>query len=68
MGDAVASDNRDHTGELGGPFNCVTSFTRDAAGELYFMDFDASTNAPGTGRVYKIEVGGADRCRACPPI
>ena len=56
MGDALASDNRDHTAELGGPFNCVTSFARDAAGELYFMDFDASSNAPGTGRVFKIEV------------
>jgi len=54
MGDAVASDNRDHTAELGGPFNCVASFTRDAAGELYFMDFDVTTSAAGTGRVFKI--------------
>ena len=57
MGDAVASDNRDHTAELGGPFNCVASFTRDAAGELYFMDFDVTTSAAGTGRVFKIVAG-----------
>ena len=56
MGDAVASDNRDHTAELGGPFNCVTSFARDSAGELYFMDFDGSSSAPGTGRVFKLAV------------
>ncbi len=55
MGDAVASDNRDHTAEFGGPFNCIGSFARDAAGELYFMDFDVTTNAPGTGRVYRVE-------------
>jgi len=54
MGDAVASDNRDHTAELGGPFNCVASFARDSAGELYFMDFDVTTSAAGTGRVFKI--------------
>ncbi len=59
MGDAVASDNRDHTAELGGPFNCVASFTRDSAGELYFMDFDVTTSAPGTGRVFKISSGSA---------
>ncbi len=56
-GDAVASDNRDHTAELGGPFNCVASFARDAAGELYFMDFDVTTSAAGTGRVFKIVAG-----------
>ena len=56
MGDAVASDNRDHTAELGGPFHCITSFARDGAGELYFMDFDDS-NPVGTGRVFAIEVG-----------
>jgi Glucose / Sorbosone dehydrogenase len=54
LGDALASDNRDHTAELGGPFNCVASFTRDAAGELYFMDFDVTTSAAGTGWVFKI--------------
>jgi glucose/arabinose dehydrogenase len=57
MGDALASDNRDHTAELGGPFNCVASFARDSAGELYFMDFDVTTGAPGTGRVFKITAG-----------
>ena len=56
MGDAVASDNRDHTAELGGPFHCITSFARDAAGELYFMDFDGN-NPVGTGRVFALEVG-----------
>jgi glucose/arabinose dehydrogenase len=56
LGDAVASDNRDHTAELGGPFNCVGSFARDGAGELYFMDFDVFTNAPGSGRVFKLEL------------
>jgi glucose/arabinose dehydrogenase len=56
-GDAVASDNRDHSAELGGPFQCVASFTRDPAGELYFMTFDVSPGAPvaGNGRVYKID-------------
>ena len=54
MGDAVASDNRDHTAELGGPFNCVASFARDSAGELYFMDFDVTNPAAGNGRVFKI--------------
>ena len=56
MGDAVASDNRDHTAELGGPFNCITSFARDGAGELYFMDFDGN-NPVGSGRVFALEVG-----------
>jgi glucose/arabinose dehydrogenase len=55
LGDALASDNRDHTTALGGPFNCVGSFARDSAGELYFMDFDVFTNAPGSGRVFKLE-------------
>jgi glucose/arabinose dehydrogenase len=59
LGDAVASDNRDHTAELGGPFNCVGSFARDASGELYFMDFDVFTDAPGSGRVFKLESAAA---------
>ena len=58
MGDAVASDNRDHTAELGGPFRCITSFARDGAGELYFMDFDGN-NPIGSGRVFALEVGPA---------
>jgi glucose/arabinose dehydrogenase len=53
-GEAVPEDNRDHTAELGGPFNCVASFARDSAGELYFMDFDVTNPAAGTGRVFKI--------------
>jgi glucose/arabinose dehydrogenase len=59
MGDALASDNRDHTAELGGPFRCIASFARDGAGELYFMDFDATTSAPGTGRVFRLELASA---------
>lgn len=44
----------EHTAELGGPFNCVASFFRDPAGELYFMDFDYIHGGPGTGRIFKI--------------
>jgi glucose/arabinose dehydrogenase len=55
-GEGVASDNRDHTSELGGPFRCITSFARDAAGDLYFMDFDP-LNAVGSGRVFRLEAG-----------
>jgi hypothetical protein len=55
-GEGVASNNVDHTATMGGPFNCITSFARDTAGELYFMDFDGN-NPVGSGRVFRIEVG-----------
>ena len=58
-GEATASNNTDHSAELGGPFNCVASFARDSAGELYFLDFDYLTGGAGTGRVFKIETTGA---------
>ena len=56
-GEATASGNVEHTGEMGGPFNCVSSFARDTAGELYFTSFDYLNGGPGTGRVYLIEPG-----------
>ncbi len=58
-GEATASGNVEHTSEMGGPFNCVSSFARDAAGELYFTSFDYVNGGPGTGRVYLIEPGAA---------
>ena len=47
-GDATAGANTEHTLEMGGPFNCISAFARDPAGELYFMDFDAAAGH-GTG-------------------
>ena len=53
-GEATASDRQDHTSELNGStFNCISSFGRDGAGELYFVDFNY--NGTNTGRVFKIE-------------
>lgn len=54
-GEATAGTNTNHTTELGGPFNCVSSFFRDPNGELYFTDFDYVNGGPGTGRVFVIE-------------
>jgi glucose/arabinose dehydrogenase len=65
LGDAVVSDNRDHTAELGGPFRCITSFARDGAGELYFMDFDGN-NPIGSGRIFALEVGPATVAPGAP--
>lgn len=62
-GEAVAAGNTEHTTEMGGPFQCVGSFARDSAGELYFMDFGYS--ATNTGRVFAI-VSGADAPPATP--
>lgn len=53
-GEAVAGTNTEHTTEMGGPFQCIASFARDAAGELYFMDFGYS--AVNTGRIFRIEL------------
>ncbi len=53
-GEATATNNVEHTAEMGGPFQCVGSFARDAAGELYFMDFGYS--ASNTGRIYRIDL------------
>ncbi len=47
-GEATAGSTVEHTIEMGGPFGCIAAFTRDTAGELYFMDFDPSAN-PGAG-------------------
>lgn len=58
-GEATASGNTEHTSEMGGPFNCVSSFARDGAGELYFTSFDYINGGPGTGKVYLIELGTA---------
>jgi glucose/arabinose dehydrogenase len=58
LGDALASDNVDHTAELGGPFRCVGAFARDGGGELYFMDFDYVNGGVGNGRVFRIDAGG----------
>ncbi len=54
LGEATATNNVDHTAEMGGPFQCISSFTRDGAGELYFMDFGYSSN--NTGRIFRIDL------------
>ena len=56
-GEATAGANTDHTTEMGGPFQCIGSFARDTAGELYFMDFGYS--ASNTGRIFRIDTAGA---------
>lgn len=53
----MPSGSLEHTAEMGGPFQCIGSFTRDTAGELYFMDFGYS--ASNTGRIFAIEAAGA---------
>ncbi len=57
FGEATAGTNTDHTAEMGGPFQCIGSFARDTAGELYFMDFGYS--AENTGRVFRIDAATA---------
>jgi glucose/arabinose dehydrogenase len=56
-GEATAGANTEHTTEMGGPFQCIGSFARDTAGELYFMDFGYS--ASNTGRIFRIDTAGA---------
>ncbi|MEP7118734.1 MAG: PQQ-dependent sugar dehydrogenase [Acidobacteriota bacterium] len=58
-GEATPGTNLEHSLEMGGRFNCVASFARDSAGELYFMDFNYATGGPGTGRIFKIELATA---------
>ncbi|HUU35131.1 MAG TPA: PQQ-dependent sugar dehydrogenase, partial [Vicinamibacterales bacterium] len=53
-GEATAGNTVEHTAEMGGPFQCIASFTRDTAGELYFMDFGYS--ASNSGRVFRIDL------------
>ena len=53
-GEATAGTTVEHTAEMGGPFQCIGSFTRDTAGELYFMDFGYS--ASNTGRLFRIDL------------
>ena len=57
FGEATAGTNTEHTSEMGGPFQCIGSFARDTAGELYFMDFGYS--AENTGRIFRIDAAGA---------
>lgn len=54
LGEATMTNNVEHTVEMGGPFQCIGSFARDAAGELYFMDFGYS--ASNTGRIFRIDL------------
>jgi glucose/arabinose dehydrogenase len=54
LGEATTTNNVEHTGEMGGPFQCISSFARDTAGELYFMDFGYS--AGNTGRIFRIDL------------
>ena len=57
FGEATAGTNTEHTSEMGGPFQCIGSFARDTAGELYFMDFGYSGS--NTGRIFRIDSAGA---------
>jgi hypothetical protein len=63
-GDASAGAPADLTADLGGPFECITSFNRDRAGELYFVDIDFGNDF--SGRVFRIVDGGA--LPPAPPI
>jgi glucose/arabinose dehydrogenase len=54
LGEATLTGLVDHTAELGEPFKCITSFARDAAGELYLTDLDFASR---TSRIFRLVDG-----------